>query len=88
MFIAIEIVDEELFNEYFPMCNGKVLLQPEWFMEGRSLLIPVYPELVAPIEKNKDVSLSELFELKDSDGEYLLPWDLPFFKQFGNVKII
>ena len=88
MFIEIEIVDEDLFNEHFPTHNGKIFLQPEWFMEGKSLMIPVYPELVAIIEKNKDLLLSELFDLKDSYGEYLLPWDLPFFKQFGNVKII
>ena len=88
MNLVVTIFDEQLFHKSFPIENGKPLLQPEWYMEDGCLIIPVYQELLPVIQEHHHLSLHELFELKDSNGEYLLPWDLPFFEKFGKVKLI
>ena len=88
MKIQVEITNEDLFNEYFVDCHGKTLLQPEWYMEDHCLIIPIYQELIPFIKKHKDCSIEELFEIMDSNEEYVLPWDLDFFKQLGKVNII
>jgi len=82
---VVKVTNNSLFNEIF----HQKFFQPGWkyFNNKNTLKIELPEDTIKEIKESltSDMTINELFDIKDKDSEYIMSLDLPLFESFGKV---